>query len=108
MERPGNDPMPSDADNPVNITLPDGSVRTFDGAVTGRAVAEDIGPGLAKAALAVRVDGVAIGDPRRGGNAARRTPTPRRPHFERTEARGPERKTGRQLLFCRSTYSAPR
>ena len=38
----------------------------------------------------------------------RRTPTPRRPHFERTEARGPERKTGRQLLFCRSTYSAPR
>ena len=57
MERPGNDPMPSDADNPVNITLPDGSVRTFDGAVTGRAVAEDIGPGLAKAALTLSMFG---------------------------------------------------
>ena len=41
----------------VNITLPDGSVRSFAGAVTGRTVAEDIGPGLAKAALAVRVNG---------------------------------------------------
>ncbi|MEQ8667091.1 MAG: threonine--tRNA ligase [Rhodospirillales bacterium] len=50
--------MPSDAaNNQVNITLPDGSVRTFAGKVTGRTVAEDIGPGLAKAALAVRVDG---------------------------------------------------
>jgi threonyl-tRNA synthetase len=41
----------------VAITLPDGSVRRFDGPVTGAAVAADIGPGLAKAALAVRVDG---------------------------------------------------
>ncbi|MCQ8240342.1 threonine--tRNA ligase [Rhizosaccharibacter radicis] len=39
------------------ITLPDGSVRHFDGAVTGTAVAESIGPGLAKAALAMEVDG---------------------------------------------------
>ena len=41
----------------VAITLPDGSVRNFDGPVTGLDVAADIGPGLAKAALAVRVDG---------------------------------------------------
>ncbi len=41
----------------VTITLPDGSERQFDGPVTGAAVAADIGPGLAKAALAVRVNG---------------------------------------------------
>ena len=41
----------------VAITLPDGSKRTFDGAVTGAEIAADIGPGLAKAALAVRIDG---------------------------------------------------
>jgi len=41
----------------VAITLPDGSVRKFDGPVTGQEVAESIGPGLAKAALAVKVNG---------------------------------------------------
>lgn len=41
----------------VNITLPDGSVKSFDGAVSGMQVAESIGAGLAKAALAVKVDG---------------------------------------------------
>ncbi|PYD69634.1 threonine--tRNA ligase [Komagataeibacter swingsii] len=39
------------------ITLPDGSVRRFDGAVTGTAVAQSIGAGLARAALAMEVDG---------------------------------------------------
>ncbi|WP_137176728.1 threonine--tRNA ligase [Roseomonas sp. AR75] len=39
------------------ITLPDGSVRSFDGPVTGTTVAAAIGPGLAKAALAMSVDG---------------------------------------------------
>ncbi len=39
------------------ITLPDGSAREFDGAVTVHQVAASIGPGLAKAALAGRVDG---------------------------------------------------
>jgi len=39
------------------ITLPDGSVRQFAGPVTGTTVAADIGPGLARAALAMRVDG---------------------------------------------------
>jgi len=41
----------------VAITLPDGNVRRFDGPVTGAAIAAAIGPGLAKAALAVKVDG---------------------------------------------------
>lgn len=41
----------------VAITLPDGSVREYDGAVTGEQVAASIGPGLAKAALIVKVDG---------------------------------------------------
>ena len=41
----------------INITLPDGSVRQFDKAVSGRDIAAGIGPGLAKAALAIRVDG---------------------------------------------------
>jgi threonyl-tRNA synthetase len=41
----------------VAITLPDGSVRSYDRPVSGLDVAKDIGPGLAKAALAIRVDG---------------------------------------------------
>ncbi|MEO8559888.1 MAG: threonine--tRNA ligase, partial [Rhodospirillales bacterium] len=41
----------------IDITLPDGSVRQFDQAVSGRDIAAGIGPGLAKAALAVRIDG---------------------------------------------------
>jgi threonyl-tRNA synthetase len=41
------------------ITLPDGSVRRYEGAVTGTALAADIGPGLARAALAMKVDGQA-------------------------------------------------
>ena len=41
----------------VAITLPDGSVRRFDRPVTGADLAADIGPGLAKAALAIRIDG---------------------------------------------------
>ena len=39
------------------LTLPDGSVRRFDGPVTGTAVAAAIGPGLARAALAMKLDG---------------------------------------------------
>ncbi|MFN3716024.1 MAG: threonine--tRNA ligase [Thiobacillus sp.] len=41
----------------VNVTLPDGSVRRFDSAVTVAEVAASIGAGLAKAALAGKVDG---------------------------------------------------
>ena len=39
------------------ITLPDGSIRRFDAPVTGTTIAASIGPGLARAALAMRVDG---------------------------------------------------
>ncbi len=39
------------------ITLPDGSRREFDRPVTVREVAESIGPGLARAALAGKLDG---------------------------------------------------
>jgi len=39
------------------ITLPDGSTRSFDAPVSVLQVAEDIGPGLAKATLAGRVNG---------------------------------------------------
>jgi threonyl-tRNA synthetase len=41
----------------VNVTLPDGSVRQFDAPVTVAQVAASIGAGLAKAALAGKVDG---------------------------------------------------
>ena len=41
----------------INISLPDGSVRSFDKPVSGADIAASIGPGLAKAALALRVDG---------------------------------------------------
>ena len=43
-------PMPA-------ITLPDGTVRQFAGTVTGTDIAASIGPGLAKAALAIEIDG---------------------------------------------------
>ncbi|NMP32440.1 threonine--tRNA ligase [Thalassotalea sp. M1531] len=39
------------------ITLPDGSQRSFDNAVSVMDVAKDIGPGLAKATIAGRVNG---------------------------------------------------
>lgn len=42
------------------ITLPDGSQRQFDNAVSTMDVAADIGPGLAKACIAGRVDGVRV------------------------------------------------
>jgi threonyl-tRNA synthetase len=39
------------------ITLPDGSQREFDSAVSVYDIASDIGPGLAKATIAGEVDG---------------------------------------------------
>ena len=41
----------------VAITLPDGTRRQYESPVTGEKIAADIGPGLAKAALAIRVNG---------------------------------------------------
>ena len=41
----------------MQITLPDGSIKNFDGPVTGLQVAESIGPGLVRAAVAINVNG---------------------------------------------------
>jgi threonyl-tRNA synthetase len=43
--------------SPVVVTLPDGKEREFAGPVSGAEIAASIGPGLAKAAIAIRVDG---------------------------------------------------
>lgn len=43
--------------SPIVITLPDGSTRSYSDPVTVMQVAEDIGPGLAKATLGGRVNG---------------------------------------------------
>ncbi|MGQ3073368.1 MAG: threonine--tRNA ligase [Ferrovibrionaceae bacterium] len=43
--------------SPVTITLPDGKERRYEAPITGAALAADIGPGLAKAAVALRIDG---------------------------------------------------
>ena len=48
----------ADSRRRVAVTLPDDSVKPFDGPVSGAAIAAAIGPGLAKAALAIKVDGV--------------------------------------------------
>jgi threonyl-tRNA synthetase len=42
---------------PVQVTLPDGSRREAPAGTTSRQIAADIGPGLARAALAARVNG---------------------------------------------------
>ncbi len=44
----------------IAVTLPDGAVRSFPRGVTGAEIAKAIGPGLAKAALAVAVNGTPI------------------------------------------------
>ncbi len=41
----------------IKITLPDGSVREFEGAVSGMEIAENISPRLAKEVLAITVNG---------------------------------------------------
>lgn len=40
-----------------SITLPDGSIRTYEGSITGLAIAQSIGTGLAHAALAMELNG---------------------------------------------------
>ena len=40
----------------INLTLPDGSIKQFESPTTGSAVAAAIGAGLAKAAVAIRVN----------------------------------------------------
>ncbi len=41
----------------ITITLPDGSTKAYPAPITGMEIAEGIGAGLAKAALAIRVNG---------------------------------------------------
>ena len=41
----------------ISITLPDGSRRQFERPLSGADLAAAIGPGLAKAALAIKIDG---------------------------------------------------
>ncbi len=41
----------------IRVTLPDGSRKALPAGATGADLAKAIGPGLAKAALAIRVDG---------------------------------------------------
>ncbi len=60
----------------VSIRLPDGSSRSYDNPVTVAEVAASIGPGLAKAAVAGRVDGKLVDTSHRidrdAGNGYRR------------------------------------
>jgi threonyl-tRNA synthetase len=49
--------MTTTADAPIRVTLPDGSVRELAPGTTGAGLAAAIGAGLARAALAVKVDG---------------------------------------------------
>jgi threonyl-tRNA synthetase len=53
-----NAPIQSGALGPVVVTLPDGSKRSFPAPLTGAELAASIGPGLAKAAIALKLDGV--------------------------------------------------
>ncbi len=52
--------MSAPAVSPVTITLPDGSKKEFEGPVTGHEIALSISEGLARAALAIVVDGRTI------------------------------------------------
>ncbi len=47
----------SDGPRPVTVTLPDGTTKTFDHPPTGAEIARAIGKSLAKAAVAIEVDG---------------------------------------------------
>lgn len=50
--------QPQTAESTITITLPDGSSRTYPHGTTGEEVAASIGAGLAKAALAITLNGV--------------------------------------------------
>jgi threonyl-tRNA synthetase len=45
------------SEHPIVVTLPDGSERNFPAPLTGAELAASIGPGLAKAAIALKLDG---------------------------------------------------
>ena len=50
-------PGQAQAPIPIAVTLPDGQRLEFRGPVTGGEIAGAIGPALAKAAIAIRIDG---------------------------------------------------
>jgi threonyl-tRNA synthetase len=54
------DSLPAPAGGPVRITLPDGSVRAFERPVSGIELAQTIGASLARAAIALRIDGTMV------------------------------------------------
>ena len=41
----------------MKVTLPDGTIKEYEGSVSAAQVAADIGPGLAKAAIGAKIDG---------------------------------------------------
>lgn len=49
--------LKSMSQNQVNITMPDESVRTYDSGVTGMDIANDISKSLAKASIAIKLNG---------------------------------------------------
>lgn len=49
--------MEQKAEKQIQITLPDGAVRTYASGVTALDIAEDISKSLAKAVIAVQIDG---------------------------------------------------
>ena len=51
-------PNAQQAEKMITLTLPDGSAREYPAGTTGEEVAASIGAGLAKAALAMKVDGI--------------------------------------------------
>lgn len=50
-------PCPDNPSKSVNLTMPDGSVRTYEAGITGMQVAENISKSLAKASIAIKLDG---------------------------------------------------
>ena len=60
-ERLTHTPSTTDITVMVTITLPDGSTKEYDSEVTPGQVAADIGPGLARAAMAAEVNGQIVG-----------------------------------------------
>jgi len=46
----------------INISLPDGSIKSFENAPTGLEVANSISEGLARDSIAVEVDGHGAGN----------------------------------------------
>ena len=64
----------------ISLTFPDGSVRGYDAATTGAALAESISKSLAKKAVAYALDGALrdLSDPLGKSGKVATSPSPRR------------------------------